>query len=482
MGRFVVTSALALSACFFAPMAWAEQAADPLAFVASGLRVEDVAQRAMASSYEVQAASGIAEVAAAREDEASAELVPRLTGTARYTRLSDLTQPPLVDIPVRIVATQAAAGTLNPTPTQATALPSFAVPTIVNQFLVQAQVLVPLSDYVLRINKSITAATRSAEAARFDVAASKAKSYSDAKLAYYTWVRARGARVVAEQVLATAREHLHDADMVFRAGRASNADVARARTEVAASELEVERGKSGVSLAEWQVRLALHTPAGEKIEPGEDLAQPLPALPTTLASLVSESYANRPEIKSIDKNAEAAMSLAGAVRAAGYPSLSAYGDATYADPNPRVFPPRADWTPTWSLGAQLTWTPTAIFGSSAAAHGHESRASALEAQRKMVRDQITLEVIRAFNGVNEANVAIETSARQLESALEAYRVARDVYAAGRGISTAVSDAEAALARARFQNLNARVDIRAARVRLEHAVGRDGPLRSPPEPR
>lgn len=413
-----------------------------------------------------------ANVAAAREDEASADLYPRVTGNARYTRISDLTQPPLVDVPVRIVATQAGAGTLNPTPTQALALPTFSVPTIVNQYLVQAQVFVPISDYVLRIGKAISAASRSAEAARFDVAASKAKSYSDAKLAYYAWVRARGARVVTEQVLTTAREHLHDAESLFRAGRASNADVARARTEVAGAELEVERGKSNVSLAEWQVRLAIHTPANEKIEPGEDLAQPLPALSGTLASFVGGAYASRPEIKSIERNAEAATSLASAARAAGYPSLSAYGDATYANPNPRMFPPRSEWTPTWSAGALLTWTPTALVGSSAAAHGQESRASALEAQRKLVRDQITLEVVRAFNGVNEANAAIETSARQLESALEAYRVARDLYAAGRGTETAVSDAEAALARARFQNLNARVEVRTARVRLEHAVGRD----------
>jgi outer membrane protein TolC len=50
--------------------------------------------------------------------------------------------------------------------------------------------------------------------------------------------------------------------------------------------------------------------------------------------------------------------------------------------------------------------------------------------------------------------------------------ARELFNAGRGTSTTLIDAETALAQARFDHLNARVDARIARVRLDHAVGRD----------
>jgi outer membrane protein len=43
---------------------------------------------------------------------------------------------------------------------------------------------------------------------------------------------------------------------------------------------------------------------------------------------------------------------------------------------------------------------------------------------------------------------------------------------GRATSTMLTDAEADLTRARLEQLNARIEARAARVRLEHALGRD----------
>jgi outer membrane protein TolC len=222
----------------------------------------------------------------------------------------------------QIVGTPAPPGTLNPTPTAAIGLPSTAIPAIVDQYLVQIAMIVPVSDYFLRISKSYTAATHAEEAARSDLLAAKVKSLSDGKIAYYTWVRARGSTVVAQQTLAVARAHLHDAEVLASTGSASKADVLRAKTAVAAAELVAERAKNGASLSERQVRLAIHAAADEKIEPGESLDRALPA-PGDSNALVSEAHANRPEVKSIDQNAEAARRLASAARAAYIPSLSA---------------------------------------------------------------------------------------------------------------------------------------------------------------
>ena len=89
-----------------------------------------------------------------------------------------------------------------------------------------------------------------------------------------------------------------------------------------------------------------------------------------------------------------------------------------------------------------------------------------------MRDGIELEVTQAYQGVIEADTAIQTTTRQLESAEEAYRVARELFNAGRGTATTLIDAETALAQTRFEHLNAKVDARLARIRLEHALGRD----------
>ena len=149
-------------------------------------------------------------------------------------------------------------GTLNPTPTVAVDLSkSASFPIIVNNYLLQGSVVVPISDYFLRINQGYTAASHAQEAARVDVVTARAKSHAEGRLAFYNWVRARGAVVVALQALADQKVHLQDAQNQFQVGNASKADVLRAETGVAAAELGVERAKSFAELTEKQVRNAL---------------------------------------------------------------------------------------------------------------------------------------------------------------------------------------------------------------------------------
>src|SRR5262249_2699338 len=143
-----------------------------------------------------------------------------------------------------LVITTASPGTVNPTPTFAGGRLSF--PLIFNQWLAQATIAIPISDYFLKINRPYTAATHQEEAARYDVQTARAKSFSDGKIAYFTWLRARASVVVAEQSLIVARAHQKDAENQFSVGNASKADVLRAQTAVAAAELAVERAKSGV--------------------------------------------------------------------------------------------------------------------------------------------------------------------------------------------------------------------------------------------
>ena len=425
--------------------ATAAPAPDMMAAVPGGITAEQVGARAAATSYQAKAAVETASAAAARADRAQVNYVPQVNLKASYTRLSEFTAP---------------------------AFGGVRFPLVFDQWLTQATIVVPISDYFLRINQGYTAATKQEEAARYDIATARAKSYSDGKLAYFAWLRAHGAVTVAEQNLAVAKAHLKDAQNQFAVGNASKADVLRAETQVASAELLVERAKSAVVITERQVRVAMHANEEEKLAPGESLDTPLPPSPANLRGLVGEAMSGRPEIKSIDRNADATRKLASVQRAGRYPVLSGFGDLTYANPNQRKFPVRAEWFPTWAVGAQVTWSPNEFIGAGPNAADVEARASALDAQKFAVRDGIEMEVTQAYQGVIEADTAIQTTTRQLESAEEAYRVARELFNAGRGTATTLIDAETALAQTRFEHLNAKVDARLARIRLEHALGRD----------
>ena len=436
---------------------------------AGALTAENVAQRAMATSYQARAAEQNLTAASSRSEAQWSNYLPRLGLVARYTRLSNFT-PPSLSGSGSLVATTAPAGTPNPTPT--IAAPGFSFPLVLDNYLTQATIAIPISDYFLRIGKAYSASTHSEEAARFDVVAARAKSYADGKVAYYTWLRARGAVGIAEQSLAVARAHQKDAENQFAVGNASKADVLRAQTQVAAAELAIERAKSGVALTERQIRVATHGKEDDVLTPGESLEASVPAQPSSLKQLVAEAQSQRPEIKSIDKNADAARKLADVSRAGKYPVLSGFGDVTYSNPNQRRVPAKEEWFPTWSLGAQVTWSPNDVLTAGANGADAEARASALDAQKQAVRDGVDLEVTQAYQGIIEADAAIESTQRQLESAVEGYRVARELFNNGRGTATTLIDAEIVLAQTRFEQLNARADARIARVRLEHALGRD----------
>jgi outer membrane protein len=441
-----------------------------------GITADQVGARAAATSWNAKASEETLRGAAARVDEAWAAFLPRLTGLGKYTRLSGFNPPVISFVPpgASLPVTD-----INPPPGRVIGradLSPLAVPItfpiVLDNWLLQASLTVPISDYFLRLDQNYTAATRSQDAAHWDIVAARAGSSTSGQVAYYTWLRARGAVVVAVQALNDQRTHLRDARNQFTVGNASKADVLRAETAAASAELALERAKNLSDLSEKQLRVAIHARDDEATLPGEDLEAPVAPLQGNLKQLTLEALSGRAEVKSADANAAAARAQAAAARAGRYPSLSAFADAIEANPNPRFFPAKKEWNPTWDLGAQLTWSPNDVLLAGGSAADAESRVGAIEANKNNVRDGIEIEVTQGWQGVREADFAIDASTRELASAQEAYRVARELFNNGRGTSTTLTDAETDLTRARLDLLNAKADVRIARIRLAHALGRD----------
>jgi outer membrane protein TolC len=295
---------------------------------------------------------------------------------------------------------------------------------------------------------------------------------ANGRIAYYTWLNARGSVVVAVQALNDQKTHVRDARNQFAAGSASKADELRAETAMASAELALERAKNLADLSEKQLRVAMHAGEGETLLPGENLDSPVPPLQGNLKQMTLEALASRPEVHSADANAAAAHEQASAARAQRWPVLSAFGDGILGNPNPRYIPPTNVWNTTWDVGAQVTWSPNDVLTANGNVRDIESRLAAIESNKNTTRDNIEIEVTQMVQAVHEADFSIDTSTRELTSAQEAYRVQRELFNNGRGTSTTLADAESDLTRARLDLLNAKVAARTARIRLEHALGRD----------
>src|SRR5262245_28065217 len=116
-----------------------------------GLTADEAVRLALASSHTLEASREEIEAARAATATAEAGYVPRLTGTARYTRLSDLGTQSLgsiVVVPPGTADGPLAAGTplINHT---------LSFSPILDNYTLSANLAIPVSDYFLRVAPSV---------------------------------------------------------------------------------------------------------------------------------------------------------------------------------------------------------------------------------------------------------------------------------------------------------------------------------------
>lgn len=440
-----------------------------------GLTAAEVGRRAALTSLEARAKQAELAAASAEVDKAVIAYLPRLTLGARYVHLSPIESPSFGPSGGNLVVSPQGPGPLPPNPVLV-GVPSSALsfPVIQDQYTLQAGLVVPVSDYVLRIAQNHSAATHAARAAGLTARAAKLNASADARIMYYTWVRAKLQQEVARQNLTQARNHYEAAKAIQDVDRVSKADVLRAESAVAAAELLVERAENLTKLGEDRLRTVLKDPDQTRYEIGEDLgtARAKGGDTPELKSAYREALRRRLELRTLDLSRDALREQKNAVRGAGYPRLDAFGNAYYANPNQRYVPQQKEWKATWDVGLSLTWTPNDMAIARATESALEAQRSKLAAQKEQITDALRTEVFDAVQAVREAEVAIGTTERGLKAAEEAHRVRSEQFRFGRASSVELSDAEADLLRSRLELINARVGLRVARVKLEHALGRD----------
>jgi outer membrane protein TolC len=348
-----------------------------------------------------------------------------------------------------------------------------------NAYLAEAQLVVPLSDYVLRYPKLIDAARLGVEAARLGKLTSEIAAGQDARLAYYEWVRAKLQVLISKRQLIQVQRTLDQVRALAEAQRLSKADLLRVESQEAEAEQVVDQLDYVSQLREEQLRLLIGAPASEPLVIGEDVRTATEAPGSAkLDDLMGTATRQRLEFKTIDTGIEAKDRLRAAEIANQLPRLSAFAVADYANPNQRVFPQEDEFKLTWSVGAQLTWTLNDALVSRSSQRRIRAEADELRADRENLERGTRIEVLAAQQAVSLAQRALATSQKGLAAAEEGYRVRRELLNAERATAVELVDAETELTRSRIAALNAKVDLRVARTQLDHALGNDTKVPTP----
>jgi outer membrane protein TolC len=419
-------------------------------FVKGGLTSEQAAQRAPnASPAVVRAAAELAATAAQLESAKYAE-VPRVAANLSYTRLSFI--PPV----------NLGFGGMN-----------FQIPFLQNQYVLQGQLAVPISDYFLRFPKLVESARLAEQSSRLNAQATGLNAAQDARLAYYEWVRARLGVVIARRQLAQVQATLSQERALADVQRVSRADLLRIESQAAATQQQLDVLTNVAVLREEQLRLLIGAPEGEQLQIGEDIRGDVPTPSVEqLDALVKQALAKRLEFKSINAGIEAKEAQKDTEKANMYPHLAAFANVDYDRPNQRVFPQEDKFKFTWAAGLQLTWTLNDLLQSKATQHRLTAEGNELRADRDNLVRATRIELLNAQQAVQVAILNLQTSQTALISAEEGYRVRKELLNAERATAVELVDAQTTLTQARVAALNARIDLRVALAQLAHALGND----------
>ncbi len=445
------------------------EALDALFNHPAGLTSDAAAARSRMRSSEVAAKRADEAAAQAGTRDAALRFLPTLGARGSYARLSDVGSQALGAF---AAAPASPLGPLTPGAPLVNQPLAFTVPR--DMYSIQADVSLPVSDLALRLASKYAGAKHSARAAELTTRATERAVAAQARLTYYAWIGAETRRVVAESSLALARQQAADVEARARAGELSEADVLQTRSRVSEVELAVERARNAANSKADELRTTLHGPPGESYEIGETLWTDVPPFPgqADLEGLVAEAIRERLELRALSEGVAHAKSEAFAARTGVLPRLDLVGSAVYANPNTRYFPLQPTWHATWAVGGALSWNSGDALSGAAGGAAAGAQASHLEADLDALRDAVRAEVVRGHEAVRNAESAVTSMDKSLAAEEEVYRVRRALFRSGQSSLADLNEAENRLTRTRLAAVQARIDLRVARVALLHAVGRD----------
>jgi outer membrane protein TolC len=395
---------------------------------------------------------------------ARSRYLPRLEGSATYTRNSDAAK---LQVPYAYTIRDVGGPTSGPglpgAPTNLAALPTgVSTGTLQPREQLGAQleltqaILAPAAWYGIEAaGAGARASAETAEVVRRELRFGVAQAYYGA---------AAADRVVAieERQLALAQAHERDARVQVDAGMQPKIVLLRASIESARVAQDLERARNGALVA----RSTLAALLGRRDDGDLTLAPPpSPALPPDLSRLDDEALQRRPELRAARAGVEAATMARRAVTARYLPTLGAFGQLRWQDPAGLTGKEQ-----TWAAGLALSWT--FLDGGAREADRREASARLAEADARLAAAAIQArdEVRRARFELASARANREKAEQQVALARENQRLVDVAFRAGQSTSLEATDANAALATAELAAANESLAADLAALRLLRAAG------------
>lgn len=487
-------SRLVFFSCLFVPSLALAQPAQPVRVpdapartfdlataIADGppMTAEQAAARALAASPTMEQARALGRAAEASVARARAAMLPRLELTASYAHIDGFADGEIgigAD-PASLEAARMLAERVSDPAARTLWLGSLeqqsGTATIViprDRVGFGARLTWPVSDLFFAMMPALEAAEAGARARELSIEASQRGVQRSAREAFYQLARARGGLAVAQEAVRQAEAQRAQIEAAVRAGLMTDADRLSAEARVASTRQAVASAEAGVLVADAALRAMIDADDGAVYGVAEPLLDGEVDAPAPVAASTRRALAQRAEIQALRAQVDARRAATQATQASGYPHLMVYAGADYANPNRYQIPPRAEFTPSWEVGAMLTWSPNDTLGAAHQTDAMSAETAAVEAQITQLERAIGLEVRQAHARLGAARTSVAAARTAREATEAAYESRLAQLRAGHATTAELFAAEGQLNAARFAELDAAVQLQLARTQLEYAVG------------
>jgi outer membrane protein TolC len=243
-------------------------------------------------------------------------------------------------------------------------------------------------------------------------------------------------------------------------------ELLQAKAALAELKPAVDAARGAVRVALINLRAVLDLP-DDRVVDVEELAEPLPALPT-YENALQFALETRPEFTDLDLRVDALDKQKKITRADGYPQLNLNGfyghtaretgnldDTLYAD---------------WFLGIGLSWQFFDGGRRKAQVAQFDSQQDQLEWQIEALFNQVKQEVESALTDYQAALSRLEAAEISAQAAREANRVAQENYAEGVALQTDLLTAQEREISAEVVRVQSYYSARISAARMARAVG------------
>jgi len=445
------------------------QASDALS-----LTLADAIELALEQNRTLAGAEASEEAARARLAQANAAFLPKITGSASYTRLDEV---PYMDASGfgDMFAPLAAPfdslvqdGYLNPAALEGLSGGTGSDRITMGDddiYSIALQVQQPLFTGGALLNAR-SAASHGLRAAEANTRRTGDETRYAVTEAYVGAVQARAALAVTGDAVEQMGAHLSDLEAMYAEGMLIESDIMRARVQMSEVELQHNAAEHLVQLAEASLAFQIGLDPGTRIEAVDPLTSG--GVPErSLDDWTERALAARPDLLGVSEGVKAAGNAVAIARAEYLPQLVFVGSYGWDRPD-RSYDPEfyEHWSATLALEMNIfDW------------FGRENRVREAGAVRReaehglaMMKDAVVLDVKRCYLELDEAARAVEIAERGVVQARESMRVTRESFRSGVASNSDVLDAQTALTGSEMNRVAALARLRLAEAGLDLATG------------